>query len=67
MDGYRKEFRNERSRGAISHPVDCDITTCPHCDADTSKFYVAQGDPLWHDGDVICGECGERVRSYVAG
>jgi acetamidase/formamidase len=46
--------------------------TCPHCgvkakDGDTIEVNVADYDPMWHDGKVVCAGCGGFIRSYDAG
>ena len=54
--------------GGIGHLINTKRNpTCPHCGADAAHFHVENYDPIWMDGDVMCGKCGKRVRTYDAG
>jgi len=39
--------------------------TCPDCGS--NKTSVENHDLNWHDGDVVCVDCGTYVRMYDAG
>lgn len=36
--------------------------TCEH-----KNTIVINYSPIWHDGDVVCEDCGKYIRSYDAG
>lgn len=36
--------------------------TCKH-----KNQVVINHDMMWHDGDVVCADCGKYIRSYDAG
>ncbi len=41
---------------------------CPKCGSPPGRDHeVANYDPMWHDGDVMCTKCQTRVRGYDAG
>lgn len=36
--------------------------TCQHKNQVLENY-----DPIWHDGDIVCADCGKHIRSYDAG
>jgi hypothetical protein len=40
---------------------------CSQCGSGPSEHEVRNHDLMWHDGDVYCLRCGNRVRTYDAG
>lgn len=36
--------------------------TCKHENKEVINY-----SPIWHDGDVVCSDCGKYIRSYDAG
>lgn len=40
---------------------------CPSCGANPIEVVVEDYDPVWHDGKVVCKDCGHFIRYYDAG
>lgn len=40
---------------------------CPGCGASPVVTRVDNYDLMWHDGDVVCSNCGQYLRGYDAG
>lgn len=52
---------------AVLHVLYLGSPNCPHCGAGPEFHEVKNYDALFHDGDVVCTRCREKVRDYDAG
>ncbi len=57
----------ENSEKFMAHGLSESSPNCPKCDSSPDKHKVENYDMIWHDGDVVCTECGTKVRNYDAG
>ena len=62
----KKDLLFAGSDNGIGHILSPNTEACPKCGNPPNKFYVANYDSIWRDGDVMC-PCGHRVRGYDAG
>ncbi len=60
-------MKEEKQQPAMMHGFAENSPNCPKCDSPPEKHTVENYDMMWHDGDVVCTECGTKVRNYDAG
>lgn len=64
-----KEFKTE-DYGSDAYGDACSLynqhrNSCPQCGSENTK--VENYDAMWHDGDLVCQDCGTFVRGWDAG
>jgi hypothetical protein len=62
-------FQGGGDSGPVGHMVNTHgiPDKCPGCDVSPVPTRVIDYDMMWHDGKVVCANCGQYLRDYDAG